>query len=481
MNRLAVLPPLLPLLLLGGCAVGPQYHRPPLDVPESFRGQDAVPASASLGDLGWHDMYREPGLDELLRIALENNRDVLIAAARIEQARAQVGVARLGQLPQIDVGAGGQRGRTLQGGKYATGNIFSASLEVSYEVDLWRRLASLSDAARASLLASEYARRGVQVSLVAAVATAYFTLVALDEQVRVAERTAATRQRFLDLTQSKFRRGVSSGLELSRAEATLAQARASIPDLRRQIEQTENQLQILLGRNPGDIAREHIELESMAPAPEVPAGLPSSLLERRPDLRQAEANLEGATANTRAAKAALFPTIALTGAFGTESFELSQLFSAPTRIWTVGLSLLQPILNAQRNGYQLEAAQARQQEAMLQYQQAVQQAFREVADALAARRGFADLQSEQEKQVKALREASRRVLRRYEVGYSSYFEVIDADSSLFSAELVLIQAYRDNRVALVLLYKALGGGWQDAQPVAPAGPMPEAPGRSASP
>jgi outer membrane protein, multidrug efflux system len=449
-------------LLLGACAVGPRYERPALDVPAAYRGQDETPgreSNASIATLAWWEIYRDPVLQDLLRVALEQNRDVRIAAARVAEARAQAGVARLARFPQIDAAASAERGRQAINGVYATGTRYAAGIDVSFEVDFWRRLASLSDAARADLLATEMARENVRASLVGDVATAYFDLLSLDQQLRITERTVATRQTFYELTRSKFERGAASGLEVARAQATLALARAAVPDLRRQVQQTENQLQLLLGRNPGSIVREPLALESLPQPSEIPAGLPSSLLERRPDLRQAEAQLEGATARVRAARADLFPTIALTGSYGAQSLALADLFTGPARVWSFGLALLQPIINANRNGYLVDAAEARSQQALLQYEQAVAGAFREVSDALIARHDYAEAQLAQAEQVQALRDASYRVHRRYDVGLSSYFEVIDADRDLFAAELLLVGAYRNTQVALVDLYKALGGGW----------------------
>ncbi|MDD5249768.1 MAG: efflux transporter outer membrane subunit [Rhodocyclaceae bacterium] len=461
---------------LAACAVAPPYQRPALDVPARFRGQDAPPSEPSLGDLAWWQLYQDPALRRLLETALAQNRDVKIAAARVLEARALVGQSERARLPQVDLTLGGQRGRVVQNGGYVTGALFSGAADVSYEVDLWRRLASLNDAAKANLLATQAARDAVKVGLLSNVATAYFALLTLDAQAAITARTIANRERFFDLTEKMLRHGAASALDASRAEASLAQARAALPDLRRQIAQTENQLQILLGGNPGAVARDTSGAAPLPALPDVPAGLPSSLLERRPDLLQAEANLAAATANVHAAKAALFPTVTLTGNFGSESFSLSSLFSGPSKVWMVGLGLLQPILNAQRNGYVVDAAQARKEQALLQYQGAVAQAFREVADALAARRAYVDAIVAQEQEVQALRDADARVLQRYEGGRSSYFEVIDANASLLAAELQLAQAQRDGLVASVQLYQALGGGWArgtDATAAASVAPAPQ--------
>ena len=463
MNRFAAA---LLAAALAACAVGPEYQRPRLDVPTAYRAQPDAPAVLSLGSPSintpaWWETYSDKTLQGLIRQALEYNRDIQIAASRIAEARAQLGVARLGQYPQVDLAVNASRSRSLALSNHVTSTQLGANLQVSFELDFWQRLASLSEAARADLLATELARDNVRVSLIGDVATAWFNLLALDQQLRITDATAQTRQRFLELTSRKLNHGAASSLEVSRAEASLAQAQASLPDLHRQIAQNENQLSILLGQNPGAIAREGLDLQALsAPfvAPEVPAGLPSTLLERRPDLRQAEANLMGTTARAKAIRAELFPNIALTASAGTQSAALADLFTGPARAWSFGMTLLQPLLDANRTGYRVDAAEARAEQALLHYKQAVAQAFREVSDALVARRDFADLQLAQAQQVKALRDARRQVQRRYETGYSSYFEVVDADRDLYAAELQLVQAYRDGMVALVQLYKALGGG-----------------------
>ena len=453
-----------PLLasLLAACSVGPQYSRPALDVPDAFRSETGAPTKESLADLSWWDVYRDPTLRDLLKTAVDQNRDIKIAAARVAEARAQAAIARVAQLPQVNADFNAERGRILQSGGYVTGALFSTAGQVSFELDLWGRLASLSDAARSNLLASEYARDGVTASLVGDTATAYFDLISFDQQLRVTERTLGIRQRFLDLTQSRLRNGAAAAVDVNRAEASLAATQAIAADLKRQIAQTENRLRILLAENPAPIARPAIDLEALPPPPDVPPGLPSSLLQRRPDLLQAEANLVGATANVRVAKAALYPTISLTGSLGWESIELSRLFTGPTKVWSLGLDVLQPLINAQRNRYEVEGAQARAEQALLQYQNAVAQAFREVSDALVARQNYDEQLRAQQQQVKSLQEASARILRRYQVGYSSYFEVIDADNSLYAAQLLLVQARRNSLVTVVQLYKALGGGWDQA-------------------
>jgi multidrug efflux system outer membrane protein len=456
--------------LLAACAMGPNYKRPEVKTPDSFRGQPAQPDARSVADLAWWDLYRDPVLEKLIMIALEQSYDVRIAIARVEEFRAAAGISDLGSIPQISASGGISRSRiSTVGATPLPSNVapvratYSAEIDVSYEIDLWRRIANLKAAAKADLLASEFARDTTRVTIISSVATAYFTLRSLDQQLYVTERTVATREKFVELTRAQFNRGVVSGLDVNRAEASLAAARAVIPDLGRQIAQTENQLQILLGENPAPIVRgAATDTEFFPTPPEVPTGLPATLLERRPDLRQAESNLIGANARLKAIKASLFPTISLTGSLGSESAALASLFSGPAKIWSLGLGLLQPIIDANRNIYQVDIFTAREKQAMLQYQQSVAQAFREVSDALAARQGFSESLRAQDEQVAALRAAREQVLKRYAIGFSSYFEVIDAERTLFDAELQRVQAYLNTLTSLVQLYKALGGGWQTA-------------------
>ncbi len=456
--------------LLAACSLMPNYRRPDVNAPSEFRGQTGAPSAKSLVDLAWWELYRDPVLERLIATALKQNFDVKIALARVEEFRAAAGVAGFGSIPQASLNSSATRSRVstvgptpLPPGVAPVRSTYNAEIDVSYEIDLWQRIASLKAAARADLLASEFARETTRVTVVASVAAAYFALRSLDRQLAVTQRTVATREKFLELTRAQFERGVVSGLDVNRAEANLAAARAAVPDLQRQIAQTENQLQILLGQNPAPIVRSAPAEGQFFPSPpEVPAGLPAALLEQRPDLRQAENTLIAANARLKAVRASLFPTISLTGALGSQSGQLADLFSGPAATWAFGLGLLQPIIDANRNVYQVDAFSAREKQAILQYQQAVAQALREVADALAARQGYAELMRAQEAQVNALRGANQLVLKRYVAGYSSYFEVIDADRDLFNAELQLAQAYQNNLTALVQLYKALGGGWQIA-------------------
>ena len=457
-------------LLLAGCAMGPNYKRPEVKTPAEFRGPAASLDQKSLADLEWWEVYRDPVLENLIRTALQQNYDVRIALARVEEFRAVAGIAGFGSIPQVSAGAGATRSRVstvgptpLPASVAPVRTNYNAGVDLSYEIDLWRRIASLQAASRADLIASEFARDTTRVTIISSVAAAYFNLRALDQLLFVTERTVGTREKFVELTRAQYNRGVVSGLDINRAEASLATARAAVPDLKSQIAQAENQLQVLLGENPAPIAREvSTDAPYFAVPPEVPTGLPASLLERRPDLRQAETTLVGANARLKAVKASLFPTISLTGSYGGQSAALSDLFTGPARIWSFGLNLLQPIIDVNRNIYQVKAYTAREEQVMLQYQQTVAQAFREVSDALAARKGFADALLAQDEQVAALRAVREQVLKRYNIGFSSYFEVIDADSALFLAELARVQVYRNTLTSLVQLYKALGGGWQVA-------------------
>jgi multidrug efflux system outer membrane protein len=457
-------------LMAAACALGPNYQRPKENIPAAYRF-DTATGNDAFADQSWWQLYQDPTLQSLIREALDNNLDVRIAAARVDQARALLGSTRLQQLPQVSASAEAQRARASEyqrpPGAPPISNAFSTDGSLSYELDFWGKYRRATEAARAALLASEYSKLDVMSGLVSSVATAYFTLLALDEQLAITQRTVGTRQKFVDLTQAQHERGTVSGLDVASAQAQLAVAQANIPDLQRQIGIAEDQLSVLLGRYPDEILRTRTgELKSVTEAtvaPVPPAGLPSSLLERRPDLRAAEQSLIAANANVGVAKANLFPSIALTAAGGSESSALSQLFSGPARTWSFGASLLQPLLSSQSNLYQLDLANAQKRQALLQYEQSIQTAFREVSDALIARRKYAELQVAQQAQVDAQRKADSIALGRYRIGYASYFDVINADRDLFTAELSLSAAHLNTELSLVQLYRAVGGGWQTEQ------------------
>jgi len=439
-------------LVAAGCSVGPDYHRPALGAPEAFRGPDGATAGASLGEADWRAVYADPALQQLIDSALRNNLDIRIAATRIEQARASLGGGFERQRVSKYVLLPGQTERTYDSAT-ASGNL-------AFDVDFFGRLRRAHEAARADWLGSQYGRRAVAVALVADVAGAYFDLLALDSQMLITRRTVESRSKFVELTRAQHERGVASGLDVATAEAQLALARANVPDLERQIVQTEDRLSTLLGENPHPIPRAKPG-ERLPPAPELPAtGLPSALLDRRPDIQQAEQSLVAANAQVGVAKAALFPQITLSGASGALSGTLSTLLTAPASTWSASAALAQPILNAQSNLYALELADARKREALLQYEKTVRTAFQDVADALVAYQRYAENAAELVTQAEALRRAESIALARYRIGYASYFDVINAERDLFPAELQAVQAERSEIGALIQLYQALGGGWQ---------------------
>ncbi len=465
--------------LLAGCAVGPDYHRPSLDVPAHYR--DAAPAAASaagdaasIGDSGWWEVYSDPDLQALLATAIRNNYDVKIAVARIDEARAQLGSQRLNYLPQLSVDAAAGRAKTSE---YATlpgfpriNNEAQVQILASYQIDLWGQLRRATEAARANLLASQYARRAVAVTLVASVANDYFELISLDSQLEITRHTVIDREKFVDLTHAQHERGYATGLDVATAEADLAAARAAVPDLERRIAQSEDQISVLIGSNPEPVTRAHYGEAVPEAPPRPPPGLPSRLLERRPDVAQAEQQLVAANAQIGVAKAALFPNISLTGSAGSLSEPFNNLFTAPAAEWSAGVSLIQPLLSAQSNLYQVELADATKRAALYQYEKTVQSAFQDVADALVAYTKYGEQEREQALQVDALRRAREIALARYRIGYASYFDVIQADRDLFAAQLALAQAYADNLSALVQLYSALGGGWQERPAVTSSPP-----------
>ena len=466
------------LVALGGCALGPDYERPELSVPDRFRG-DAPPAldpatDSALAESDWSAVYTDPTLRLLIQQALAGNLDVRIAAARIEQARATAGATGLALFPQVGLTADHTRNKQSELA-LAAPNIprdlttNRVSLTATWEIDLWGRLRRSTEAARAELLGAEHARRGVVVGLIGDVASAYYSLQALDEQVAITRRTIATRDKFVELTQARHERGVISGLDVATAEAQAAAARANLPELQRQIALTEDQLSLLLGGYPTAIVRGEVSQEVGV---EPPAGLSSSLLERRPDLLLAESRLKAANARIGVAKAALFPRLALTGTFGTASQSLGDLFTQPSNAFSFGGNILQPLLDAERNLYQVDLADARKREAILGYEQAVKGAFREVADALAERSQYRAFEHEQEDRVAALKRADGIALARYRIGFSSYFDVINAERDLFDSELALTAARRNTRLAAVRLYRALGGGWAAAEPEVPSETAP---------
>lgn len=452
---------------VAGCAIGPDYLRPKLSLPHAWRSAPASvepTASTSLSDLSWWDLFRDEELRTLLATALEENKDLRVAVTRVAQARARLGIARADRLPQLDARGQYQRQRTSEKGVFPLppgqeeNDLFDLSGNASFEVDLWGRLRRASEAARAEMLASEAARQTVVVTLVADVASTYLELRERDLELEIARRTTAARRQSLGIVRGRFEAGLTSALDLRQAETDLASTEALIPDLERQVLQTENRLSILLGRFPGEIRRGS-PLSGQTFPPEVPAGLPSALLERRPDIRQAEQSLVAANARVGVARAAFFPQISLTGAYGVESVALSDLFTGAARTWQFGPQVTMPIFRGGRNRAGLALAEAEQEEALIRYEQAVQQAFREAEDALVAHRKTREVLGAQREAVRAARETLAVAESRYASGLTTYLNVLDTQRTLLSAEIAESRALFAQLAAVVQLYRALGGGW----------------------
>jgi outer membrane protein, multidrug efflux system len=443
-----------------GCTVGPNYKRPPVSVPESFRGAPAAAIpTPSFAEARWWDVFQDEPLRDLIKTALAQNYDVRIAATRILQAQAQYGITRADQFPTVDgtVQSQAQHGTVIAGQSLPTVGSGSIGASLSWELDFWGKYRRASEAARAQILASEWGRRAIVTSLVSQVASSYFTLRALDSELEIAKATLASRQESLNMTEVRERGGVTSLVDVRQAEQLVHTASGQIVDLERQIEQEENFLSVLIGQNPGAIARGRA-LTDQPHAPELPAGLPSALLDRRPDIQQAEQLIVAANAQIGVAKAAYFPQISLTGSGGVASAALSTLFSNGT--WAVAGAAVQPIFNAGRNRARVTLARAQTEEAALVYQQTIQQAFREVSDALVGYRRLREFRDTQERLVQSAQEARTLAEQRYQGGASSYLEVLDSDTRLFSAKLGLVQAQLAELGEFVEIYRALGGGWQ---------------------
>jgi multidrug efflux system outer membrane protein len=455
-------------LLAGSVAGQKKYQRPPTKTPDEFRGAEpTTPVGASsIGDLKWFEVFQDEALQKLLRTAMDQNYDLRLAVARINAARANVGLARSNQFPQFDVGAdltttrtsGNSGGGTLAGRSRSFGEAFLSLL--TFEVDLWGRRRQLTKAARAQLLSSEEDRKTVATVVVSEVATNYFSLLELDMELEIAQRTLSARQQSLRLITARQQGGLATMLEVRQAEELVYQASQTIPDTERLIEQTENQISLFLGNNPGPIPR-GASLVQQKELPAVPAGLPSSLLERRPDIRSAEQLLISENALVSAAKKAYFPTISLTGSFGFQSNTLANLFSGPSRAWTFIPQVTQPIFTAGRLKSNVNFEKAQREYALAFYQQTIQTAFSDVSNALVQYRRVREIRTQQELLVSSLRDASRLAHLRYEGGVDTLLNALVADTSLFSAELSLAQTKRNELLSLVQLYKALGGGWQE--------------------
>ncbi len=460
--------------VLGSCAVGPTYRRPEVATPAATRGEIGPAQAASLADQAWWDVFHDDALRSLVAEALQNGYDVRIAAWRVEEARALAGISRAQLYPEFQVSADWTRSRASLFKSPVPPkpvNLYDVNLGASWELDLWGRIRRSNQAALAQYLATEEARRGVMLSLVSEVATDYFQLRLLDLQLEIARRTATAFSETRDLFNRRLSGGAASALETASAEAALASTKANIPNIERQITVQENLLDVLLGREPGEIPR-GAALDDQFLPPEIPAGLPSDLLERRPDLREAEQNLIAANAEVGVATANLFPTISLTGAFGGVAPGVTQLFG-DGRTWSVGGGLLTPIIQAGRLKRLRRAAVAQWEQAKVGYEQSVTGAFAEVSSALVAYQKLADVEAEQNRAVASYREAVRLADMRYVAGLSDYLEVLQAQQQLYPAENALAVTRFDRLAALVELYKALGGGWKlpdRAWPHPPAAP-----------
>ncbi len=457
------------LLVLGisqGCAIGPNYRRPEIEAPEDYRGHLDPPDAASIADLPWWEVFEDEVLEELILEALNANYDLQIAVRRVEQANALVGVAQAPFYPQIggQISGGRQRSPRFQGQPADTYNLFFGAVSLAWEIDIWGRIRRSSEAAQETLLATEEFRRGVLLSLVTQVAQSYLELLELDRQLEISEQTAQSFQETLDLFTRRFQGGIGDRLQVSRAEAALAETLAQIPDLERRIVFQENAISVLLGRNPGPIARGTPLDERPAPPP-TPPGLPSTLLERRPDVLQAEHEIASANAEVGAAIANFFPRVGLTALYGGQSPELKDIAKNSFSLWNVAGNAVGPLFQGFLLLEQYRAQVAGWEETKAFYRQTVITAFSEVSNTLTAQTRFAEARIEQERAVQAYQESVRLSLLRYNSGLASYYEVLEAQQRLFPAEIALARVQLDQLLTVITLYRALGGGWQltDAQ------------------
>ena len=462
MKKLALLP--VVIVALAGCAVGPNYKRPIVNLPTDYRAAARAQSdsAASLGNEKWWDVYQDPVLAQLIHSALQQNYDVRIAATRVLEAQAQLGITRANQFPSASVGAGvfsQQNAKVSSLFPAYEVNAGQLNLSVIWNLDFWGKYRRQTDESRAQLLATKWGQQAVISSLVANAATAYFQLRALDAELEIAKRTLGSRQQSLQLTRVLETHGSSSDLDVSQSEQLVYTASETIPDLERQIEQQENALSILLGENPGSIPRGNPLTQQPVPDT-VPVGLPSELLERRPDVREAEANMMAANAQIGVAKASFFPSISLTGAGGLESNALHHFLQQPSQTWNAGLGITQPIFEGGALRSQLRLARAQWQESVLSYQQTVQNSLGQVSNALVAYDKDRQFREQQELLAQAAERSDRLSLVLYRNGGASYLQVLTNETNYFSAELNLVDAQLNERLALVQLYQALGGGWQ---------------------
>ena len=453
------------------CRVGPNYQRPAIAPPAAFRAPQPLPPdqAASIADLKWFEVFKDPQLQDLIRTALTRNYDLRDAVARVEAADANLGIVRSDQYPHVGAGGSVEFNRLSRDGATPLPAAFlpnqnrtfgTAVLQLlSFEIDIWGRLRRATEAARANLLSAEETRKAVVTTLVSDVATAYLTLRELDYELEISQRTLQTREESLDLVRQRQTGGVATRLDLRQAEELVYTAAETIPATQEQIEQHENQISLLLGENPGSVVRGRGLTDQDLP-PAVPPGLPSALLQRRPDIRAAEQDLVAANAEIGVARAAYFPQISLSGFLGGESTQLSSLFSGPHSAWSVVPQVTQPIFTAGRIKSGVRLAQAERDHALVQYEKAIQTAFTEVSDALIAHQRMRESREKQEALVNALEDRLRLAYMRYRGGVDTQLNALDADRDLFTAQLSLAQLRLEEILSVVQLYKALGGGWQ---------------------
>lgn len=462
--------------MLAGCMVGPDYRRPGLDVPGAYRAEVTPAAAVSFADLPWWDVFQDPVLQGLIKQALANNLDLKQAMARVEQARAQVQVVGAPLYPQLGYGGGITRQSSP---KVSTDKIeaitytdYAGALNLSWEIDLWGKVRRASEAARAELLATEDYQRAVTISLLAEVAGTYFQLLDADRELEIARSTVELYQKTLDLFRERYVGGASGLLPVNRAAAQLANATANIPQFERQVAALENKLSVLLGRAPGPIPR-GAKLDEHKLPPSVPAGLPSQLLERRPDVRASEEILIAENAKVGVATANFFPSLNLTGLFGGQHSMVNSVLSGGTSVWSLGAGLVGPIFTGGALTGELQAQEARWKRAQLNYEQTILNALSEVADALEARLQLQRVREQREIAVRELASSVDISLDRYLLGIASYFEVLQVEEQLYSTQLELAQTQAAQLTNVVQLYRALGGGWQQTTPDAAAPTQPQ--------
>jgi multidrug efflux system outer membrane protein len=447
-------------VFLAGCAVGPNYQRPLIDAPEVTRGQIGPAEAASLADLPWWQVFRDPVLQQLVAEAIHRNYDLQTAVFRVEQSRQLIGVKRADLFPQIDYRGAASRQRAFQitGLPNETFNLFLGSFNLAWEIDIWGRIRRATESARADYLGAEAFRRGVLLTLVSDVAQAYFELLELDRELEIARLSTESFQHTLDLFTRQYKGGVGTRLEVSRGAAAVEDAAVTIPDIERAIVAKENQLHVLLGGNPGSITR-GAALAAQAAAVEVPAGLPAQLLERRPDIRQAEEAVVAANADVGVAVGNFFPRLGLTSLYGGLNPEIENVVKGAGNIWAIAGTLTGPLFQGGRLLSNYHASKAAWEESVRQYETTAINAFAEVSNALVSQDKLKEIRVRQERKVRDLQDAVDISLERYTTGNATYFEVLEAQQQLFPAQNVLARAMRDQLTVVVLLYRALGGGW----------------------